>query len=259
MEESSNLSIIIPGSPSRGRREVQITPPGPPSLNVVNYLNLLAFFLNYGANIPLASSIDWFSARDINRYKSLLTPFEMTSLIIDLILLFQGTFAIAQMMPSFRNSDLVQRGVGCWYISASVCQLCLVLGYANIFNALFSTFFMGAFLVILLQIVKRQTDVSALDGNAQTVEAFWLLKFPFLLQTGWVIFLFIWGVNILLTFTVNYLWFKLASFHICLICFIWVGVKMLISHKGKPNCTILLVLSWAMVSATKIAEFAPAK
>jgi|AntRauTorckE5430_2_1112549.scaffolds.fasta_scaffold09212_1 hypothetical protein len=255
MEERSEASFTPADSPSR-RKEVLIPPPSPASLGILNYLNLLAFFFNYGANIPQAASFDWFSARDINQYKSLLTPSVMTSVIIDVIILFQGIFAVVQMMPSYRSSDLVQRGVGCWYISASTCQLCLILGYASIFDALFSTFFMGAFLVILLQIIKRQSDVSALDGSAQTVETFWLIKFPFLLQTGWAVFLFIWGINIFLTFTINYLWFQLTSFHICLICFVWVGVKTLILHEGKPNYVIPLVLSWAMVSTSKITAFA---
>jgi len=231
-------------------RKVPTTPPpAHASLSAVNYFNVLAFFLNYAANVPQAISFDWFSARDINQYKSFLTPTEMTSLIIDVIVLFQGTFAVLQMMPSYRNSDLVQKGVGCWYISASVCQLCLVLGYSNIFDALFSTFFMGAFLVILLQIIKRQAEVSALDSDAQTTEAFWMIKLPFLLQTGWVIFLFVWGLNILLTFTLNYLWFKLLSFHICMLTFAYAVLKMLVYHDGKPNYIIPLVLSWAMVSA----------
>jgi len=231
-------------------RRVPITPPpAHASLNAVNYLNVLAFFLNYAANVPQAISFDWFSARDINRYKSLLTPTEMTSLIIDVIVLFQGSFAVLQMMPSYRNSDLVQKGVGCWYIAASVCQLCLVLGYENMFDALFSNFFMGALLVILLQIIKRQAEVSALDGDAQTTEAFWMIKLPFLLQTGWVIYLFIWGVNIFLTFTLNYVWFKLLSFHMCMVSFAYAVLKMLVYHDGKPNYIIPLVLSWAMVSA----------
>jgi hypothetical protein len=105
-------------------RKVPTTPPpSHASLSAINYFNVLAFFLNNAANVPQAISFDWFSARDIHQYKSFLTPpTELTSLIIDVIVLFQGTFAVLQMMPSHRNSDLVQKGVGCIILGDGKCK-----------------------------------------------------------------------------------------------------------------------------------------
>lgn len=218
-------------------------------LKTINYLNILAFVLTYGANMESYGDVfDLWSPRQVQRYFCFLTPLKMTPMIMDIVVVFQGAFVIVQMMPRARNSSVVQDGIGCWYISAALCHVCLILGFNSFFNAIFTTFGMGALLYCSLRIVIGVSNSSRNEEHIDALELFWLFQFPFLLQVGWYIFVLIWGINVLLTFTVDNIWFDFFAFLAACGCITWIGIKMPCFREGSTDYTIASVLSWAMVS-----------
>lgn len=207
-----------------------------PKPNTINYINVIAFFLTY-----------WFSARDLNSYVTLLTPINATSLINDIIIMLQGTFTVVQMMPKFRGSHLVQRGVWLWYFAASVAQSCLVVGASGLMEALFSTIFATVLCFCLLTIYWTQSKLSEDDSELQTVEAFCFFKLPFLIQSAWVVFLLGWYISAFIRISLKNVWVDLICFHLCVLFYAFVGFKMVLFRKDKHNYVFPCVLSWAMV------------
>ena len=84
-------------------------------LNKFNYLNLAAFVISWALNseVDMGPDQEFWSflggMRELGRrYESVVTPQETTFLIAHVALLFQGIFAVAQLLPKYRASSLVQ-------------------------------------------------------------------------------------------------------------------------------------------------------
>ena len=84
-------------------------------LNNLNYLNAAAFVLSWALNseVDMGPDLEFFRFLDGmrefgRRYESMVTPAETTFLIAHFVLLFQGIFAVTQMLPKYRGSAMVQ-------------------------------------------------------------------------------------------------------------------------------------------------------
>ena len=178
--------------------------------NIVNALNLVGFFLSLSASY-LGGIAGWFGGNtndELNsKYKTLITPSDAYyGYIWALIFLFEGFFAVAQLLPAYRRHPLVQRGVGPLFIVACVTQTIwqIFFGYELLLAAATSLF---ALMVSLLLILSRQYSVihdeerkrialidsgeiseeEAVDLTARPPTlSYWLLRFSFALHAGWV-------------------------------------------------------------------------
>jgi hypothetical protein len=161
------------------------------SLNTNNYLNLVGYIINILVTFS-ASSIFGFpdNAALSEKYQTLVsTPTGWTFAIWGIIFLFQGIFAIVQMLPKYRSDTFIHEGVSHWYFTACIFQAAwtFAFGYEVIW---LSCVFMGGILFSLLQIVKKQVKIQS------TMTDFWLFKFPFSLHCGWIAAAFAVNVNI---------------------------------------------------------------
>ena len=152
-------------------------------LTKVNYLNLAAYVISCVLNSggEQRGPDDFFGFPGIaelgRRYESNLTPSEFTFLITKVTLLFEGVFAVAQMMPSYRSSSLVQDSVKYWYFGASMSQLlwsiCFGREGEGFLQAFTSLVWMCALLFCLSTIVVNQANNAI---KQQTPEEYWLLR-----------------------------------------------------------------------------------
>ena len=132
------------------------------SLNTNNYLNLVGCIINTLVTFS-ASSIFGFpdNAALSEKYQTLVsTPTGWTFAIWGIIFLFQGIFAIVQMLPKYRSDTFIHEGVSHWYFTACIFQAAwtFAFGYEVIW---LSCVFMGGILFSLLQIVKKQVKIQS--------------------------------------------------------------------------------------------------
>eukprot|EP00618_Florenciella_parvula_P036799 CAMPEP_0119478656 /NCGR_PEP_ID=MMETSP1344-20130328/8292_1 /TAXON_ID=236787 /ORGANISM="Florenciella parvula, Strain CCMP2471" /LENGTH=323 /DNA_ID=CAMNT_0007512843 /DNA_START=93 /DNA_END=1064 /DNA_ORIENTATION=+ len=149
-------------------------------LNIANLafycLNLLLIYLSitgiFGETNTALSS----------KYQTLVTPSGWAFSIWGPIFIFEGVFAVCQLLPSYRDSAVVQQGVSYWWIYVCVMQIAWTMGFAQE-QIVLSTVFMYGILVGLVAIVYRTNVLH----KAQTYSSWWLTKAPFTLHLGWII------------------------------------------------------------------------
>ncbi len=84
-------------------------------ITVFNILNVVAFLISWALNseVDMGPEHEFWHFLDGmremgRRYESIVTPAATTFLIAHFVLLFQGIFAVTQLIPKFRGSALVQ-------------------------------------------------------------------------------------------------------------------------------------------------------
>ena len=182
------------------------------NLNIV--LNISGYLLNLATSY-LGGVAGWFggvsNAELSSKYQTLITPSSTYfGYIWGLIFLCQGFFAVAQLLPKFRDHPLVQKGINFVYFLVCVAQAAwtICFGYELMISAFVA---MIALLLSLMTILKMQwavveeeekkaTEISNMTGtldtenneNAEYLSApfprlpYWLLRFPFALHAGWI-------------------------------------------------------------------------
>lgn len=143
------------------------------------------------------------------KYQTLITPSSTYfGYIWALIFLFEGFFAVSQLLPKIRNHRLVHEGTGSTFFLACVAQTTwtITFGYELMMAAFLA---MVALCLFLMTLLRRQWTVVA-DGmeRIQTLIAtgeidieedlaqdftarpprlaYWLLRFPFAIHAGWI-------------------------------------------------------------------------
>jgi hypothetical protein len=158
-------------------------------LNRINYANLLAYIANvlvtYSVGngvLPGAQSNSELSAK----YQTLVTPAGYAFAIWGIIFLSQAVFTVAQLLPSIRSVNLVQRGVGWNYVFVCLAQIVWSFVFAYEYIEL-SVVAMITILIFLVRTVLSQIKVvSEEDELITTARDYWLLQFPFSIHCGWI-------------------------------------------------------------------------
>lgn len=160
-------------------------------LNALNYANLFAYVLN--VLITYGSQLGWFGPTNSelsNKYQTVITPAGWAFSIWGLIFISEAVFVVVQMLPRYRATDAVQRGVGYWWCMACIAQ-CL-------WTPLFAQEVMWAQLIAMLTILSslfmlRYSFDGVVSGRwgpcdeeSQTASSFWLFCAPFSLHLGWI-------------------------------------------------------------------------
>merc|ERR1712232_259834 len=156
------------------------------------------------------------------------------------IFIFQGIFAVYQLLPSVRAKPMVQEGVSYWYILTCLFQCCWTpcFGFEQITLALI------AIILIWLSLVGLNYQQYYVKDAERTLIEFWFLRFPFQVHCGWLTCASVLNVNVLavkLDADAEYLLpiaiISLAYLHA-------VSVWVLFGFP-KPNYTIAGVIAWA--------------
>ena len=176
-----------------------------------NLLNIIGYLV-YLVTSYLGGVAGWFggvsNAELSAQYQTLITPNASYFVYIwGVIFLFEGFFAVAQLLPRFREQPLVQGGIGIWFFLACAAQTAwtITFGYELMIYAFVAMF---ALLVALLNILRKQWNVVSEEekktntavrlGEIYIEEAqndntakpprlgYWLLRFPFAVHAGWI-------------------------------------------------------------------------
>jgi len=223
---------------------------GGPALNGKNFMNLLFYLFNAVFTYGIGTAA-WFGTTtngDLSeKYQTLVTPDNIAFSIWGIVFLFQGIFAFVQFCSSStRDADMVQDGVGYWYVLTCISQVgwSFAFGYNRIGVSVVLIF---VILLSLAAIVYNQDYVIKLRrrNNSSSLLEFWLLRFPFEVHCGWVtvaaclnICVFAAKKNISAS---DQLMLAIVSLAILHLCSFWA----LFANK-KPNFTIAVVITWGI-------------
>lgn len=183
-----------------------------PKLNAINLLNLLGYLTSLITSY-LGGVAGWFggmsNAELSLKYQTLITPSATYfGYIWAIIFLFEGFFAVSQLLPQFRNHILVTEGIGYVFFLACVAQTTwtVTFGYELMMAAFLA---MMALFLFLLTLLRRQWTIVADEmekiqtmiatGEIDTEEdvtedftarpprlSYWLLRFGFGVHAGWI-------------------------------------------------------------------------
>jgi len=182
-----------------------------PKANLNNLLNILGYILSLATSY-MGGVAGWFggvSNSELNSiYQTLITPnVSYFGYIWAIIYLLEGLFAVAQLLPKYREHPLVQDGVGSVFFLACALQMAwtITFGFQLMIPACICMF---ALLISLLVIMNRlwavvQREIKKKSINIRLVEttveereedlaaqppsfSYWLLRFPFAIHAGWI-------------------------------------------------------------------------
>lgn len=174
-----------------------------------------------------------------NKYQTIVTPKGTAFSIWSIIFVFQALFAVIQLLPRYRSKPMVQDGVSYWY-------------FATCFMQNMWTFFFG-FELIPLSLVAMVLVWCCLVGlllsqyyapSQNTLEEFWLLRFPFAVHAGWITAAMAVNTNLVVVYASAAASVQLAVGIISLAVLHAISVWVLFAMQ-RPNYTIACVLAWA--------------
>jgi hypothetical protein len=145
-----------------------------------NYANLAAYALNSVITYTSLTGIFGETNSDLSKkYQTLVTPAGWAFSIWGPIFIWEGVFAIGQMLPRFRGSEVVQRASPWWW-GACFCQCAWTFAFAQDVIPL-------ALLLMLSILVCLIGLVVSTDGLQLTWAEYLCLRAPFCLHLGWII------------------------------------------------------------------------
>merc|ERR1711966_444872 len=173
------------------------------------------------------------------KYQTLVTPNSSAFSIWAVIFLFQGAFAVAQLLPRFRAQAMVLQGTSYWYCVVSALQIGWTIAFAYEVIAL-SLVFMLLLWSSLIALLYTQYYATS-DG---TLWEFWLLRFPFSVHAGWITAASALNVNVQVVSVNAPADIQLAVGIVSLAVLHAISVWVLF-YIPRPNWTMACVLSWA--------------
>mmetsp|Transcript_8061 Transcript_8061/g.21832 ORF Transcript_8061/g.21832 Transcript_8061/m.21832 type:complete len:299 (-) Transcript_8061:66-962(-) len=145
-----------------------------------NYANLAAYVLNSVITYTSLTGIFGETNADLSKkYQTLVTPAGWAFAIWGPIFIWEGVFAVGQMLPRFRGSEVVRRASPWWW-GACLCQCAWTLAFAQEVIPL-ALLLMFGILACLVGIV------GSTDGLLLTWAEYLCLRAPFCLHLGWII------------------------------------------------------------------------
>ena len=184
-----------------------------PSLNSLNYLNVIAFVLNVFTSYFIGvRGVFKLRKRDeiFKDYETLVTPADWAYWLWIPILVFEFFFAVAQLFPHYRARPIIQQGTGIYFFWACIIQtiwtvlfakgmhtfcfvavvlalLCLVFLLASQhYNCLCAPTARGRGGMTIIGFLSQATIAPPRQRRKSLLE-YWFFRFPFYLHCGWLL------------------------------------------------------------------------
>jgi len=151
-----------------------------PTLTWKNWLNFAMYVANCAVTYASISGIFGATNTDLSKkYQTLITPAGWAFSIWGPIFIWEGVFAVIQLLPRFRSRNSVQNIAPWWWASC-------------VFQVLWSITFAadGITLAFILMVSILVSLVGLLwtgDSKPGTIAEYWLIRAPFALQCGWIV------------------------------------------------------------------------
>ena len=213
-----------------------------PPLKLLNWANIIFYVINFVITYGIGTG-GWLgngtNGELSEKYQTLVTPNSTAFLIWAVIFIMQGIFALAQMLPTFRNKPMVVNGVSYWYILTCITQAGWTFAFAYEIIWL-SLIFMLLIWVSLMVLLYKQYYTQ----SDNTLWEFWLLRFPFAIHAGWITAASALNVNVVVVWQDAAADIQLAVGIISLAVLHAISVWVLFGI-GRANYSIAGVLCWA--------------
>lgn len=160
----------------------------PAPLSKFNYCNAAAYFCNVLITYLIgAAGVGGLPDNAVlsKKYQTIVTPIGWAFSIWGPIFISQAVFVVMQMLPQYRASDFVSKGVAYWYGFVCFFQCCWTIAFSSEVMWL-SVVFMFSILISLALLVRSLNTNVVLDTDI-TPGQFFLYKFPFVLHCGWIV------------------------------------------------------------------------
>jgi len=154
---------------------------GPAALGWKNWANLIAYAANFGVTYGSLTGIFGPTNTTLSaKYQTLVTPAGWAFAIWGPIFIWEGVFAVAQMLPSNRNRPVVDV-ITPWWLAACAFQIAWTFFFAQ-------ERIVGALVCMLSILVCLLGGILSADRLPEiSVKDFWLLRAPFSLHGGWIV------------------------------------------------------------------------
>ncbi|CAE7447640.1 unnamed protein product [Symbiodinium natans] len=145
-----------------------------------NWANLAAYVVNFATTYASLTGLFGATNTDLSaKYQTLVTPAGYAFSIWGPIFIWEGIFAVTQMLAKFRSSQLIFDMTPFW-LSACAFQCAWTLAFAQEMITL-------AFVCMLGILASLLAGMARSDLQPVTTSEFWLVRAPFSLHAGWII------------------------------------------------------------------------
>jgi len=216
---------------------------GSAALGFINWANISAYALNLVVTYVSATGAFGATNGELSRkYQTLVSPASFAFSIWGPIFIWEGIFAVTQMLPQFRDKPVVGAIAPFWW-SACFCQAAWSIVFAREWvTVAFLT--MLAILVSLLGTLWRANSMHY-DSSLE----FWLLRAPFSVHTGWIIIASVLSANVEADYRrASPAW--LLAVAILSLALVFAISSLFVLALPRPDAVIPLVAAWALFAVT---------
>jgi hypothetical protein len=235
------------GSRSRSRRYNNT---GQLKLSGLNYLNALTYvahlFVSWGIGVWGLDGILDTRWEISTRYETLVTPALWAYYLWAPILILEGFFAVAQLIPHYRARPIIQAGTGYYFFYTFLIQTVWTLCFS--FQSFICSFIavLGALLSLGSLLASQK---SALMGERQSLLEYCLFCFPFYLHTGWMVLMSVDQLSLLSRALGASIGLQLATDIAALGIMLAVAALCCLASPSWQDFVIPLVILWSFVSS----------
>jgi hypothetical protein len=238
-----NNTLLNYSSGSRSRSQ-RYNNTGQLKLSGLNYLNALTYvahlFVSWGIGVWGLDGILDTRWEISTRYETLVTPALWAYYLWAPILILEGFFAVAQLIPHYRARPIIQAGTGYYFFYTFLIQTVWTLCFS--FQSFICSFIavLGALLSLGSLLASQK---SALMGERQSLLEYCLFCFPFYLHTGWMVLM---SVDRALGASIG---LQLATDIAALGIMLAVAALCCLASPSWQDFVIPLVILWSFVSS----------
>lgn len=221
-------------------------------LQAINYANAAAYLANVAVVFGATKLLGLPDNATLSiKYQTLITPATYAFSIWGIIFPAQLAWTVVQLLPQYRATDLVIKGVGYNYVWACFAQ-CVWTILFGLEHMILSLLAMIGILVPLVSILFRTSKISSAATttiNRKGMERYGLLKFPFEIHAAWIMAATLVNVNVaLVAYGPSASVQKLVCWA-CLVAVLCVGIaSTALLPTGRRNWVIPCVLVWTSVA-----------
>jgi len=210
------------------------------SLNWRNWANLTAYVVNLGVTYGSLTGAFGATNSDLSRkYQTLVTPAGWAFSIWGPIFLWEGVFAVAQMTPGLRDSNVV-RSMTAWWLSACIFQVAWTLFFAQEIIVVSLICMLGILASLLGGILVTDCSLPQIS-----IREFWLLRAPFSLHAGWIVAASLLNSNVLAV-SLKASPGPLLALAVASFALLAATVTIFALATPRPDAIICLVAAWAL-------------
>jgi hypothetical protein len=169
-------------------------------LNGLNYLNVVTYvahlFVSWGIGIWGLDGILETRWEILAHYESLVTPAHWAYKMWAPIVVMEGVFTLAQLLPHYRARPLIQDGTAFFFFYTFLIQTAWTICFSF-------QLFIGSFISVVAALLSLLSLLASQHKSLETIRTrshleYFLFRLPFYLHTGWMVLMTVDHLSLLL-------------------------------------------------------------